>query len=78
MPEGWDLVDGKLQRVFKFPNFKDALSFTNRVGNYADTEDHHPSLLTEWGKVTVVWWTHKTGKVEERDQACATRTNELY
>ncbi|MCI0519271.1 MAG: 4a-hydroxytetrahydrobiopterin dehydratase, partial [Chloroflexi bacterium] len=47
-------VDGvkRLQRVFKFKNFTQALAFTNRVGGLAEEEDHHPALLTEWGRVT--------------------------
>jgi 4a-hydroxytetrahydrobiopterin dehydratase len=59
----WQLVvrDGiaKLERVFRFPSFADALAFTNRVGALAEAEGHHPALLTEWGRVTVTWWTHK-------------------
>lgn len=43
----------RLERVFKFKNFAEALDFTNRVGAIAEGEDHHPMLTTEWGKVTV-------------------------
>jgi 4a-hydroxytetrahydrobiopterin dehydratase len=49
----------QLERVFRFPSFADALAFTNRVGALAEAEGHHPDLLTEWGRVTVTWWTHK-------------------
>src|SRR5262249_30021490 len=49
----------RLERVFHFPSFADALAFTNRVGALAEAEGHHPALLTEWGRVTVTWWTHK-------------------
>ena len=48
----------ELERVFKFKNFKHALDFTNAVGEIAEAEGHHPGLLTEWGKVTVTWWSH--------------------
>ncbi len=55
----WELTerDGvpRLKRTFRFPNFVEALAFTQRVGELAETEDHHPTLLTEWGKVTVTW-----------------------
>ena len=48
-------VDGvkRLERVFKFKNFVEALAFTNRVGELAEHEGHHPAILVEWGKVTV-------------------------
>lgn len=60
---GWALVerDGiqRLERVFRFHNFAEALGFTNRVGSVAEGEGHHPAILTEWGRVTVTLWTHK-------------------
>jgi 4a-hydroxytetrahydrobiopterin dehydratase len=48
-------VDGvkRLERVFKFKNFAQALEFTNKVGAAAEAEDHHPLLITEWGRVTM-------------------------
>jgi len=73
-------VDGEmhLQRLFKFKNFAQALDFTNRVGALAEAEDHHPSLLTEWGKVTVTWWTHKIKGLHRNDFVMAARTDDLY
>lgn len=73
-------VDGidHLERVFTFPNFVEALNFTNRVGALAEEEGHHPALLTEWGKVTVAWWTHKIGGLHRNDFIMAARTDQLY
>jgi 4a-hydroxytetrahydrobiopterin dehydratase len=73
-------VDGidHLERVFTFPNFAEALNFTNRVGALAEEEGHHPALLTEWGKVTVAWWTHKIGGLHRNDFIMAARTDQLY
>lgn len=73
-------VDGidRLERVFSFPNFVDALAFTNKVGELAESEGHHPALLTEWGKVTVTWWTHKIGGLHRNDFIMAARTDQLY
>ena len=51
----------RLERVFTFPDFVTALAFTNRVAQLAEAEGHHPALLTEWGRVTVTWWTHAIG-----------------
>ncbi len=77
----WQVVDQegvkRLERVFKFRNFAQALAFTNRVGDQAEEEGHHPALLTEWGKVTVSWWTHKIGGLHQNDFIMAARTDEL-
>ncbi len=78
---GWEVIEvegiKRLQRVFKFRNFADALSFTNRVGELAEAEDHHPALLTEWGKVTVTWWTHKIKGLHQNDFIMAAKTDAL-
>ncbi|MBF5056860.1 pterin-4-alpha-carbinolamine dehydratase [Alcanivorax sp. 521-1] len=68
----------KLQRQFKFANFAEALAFTNRVGDLAEDEGHHPALLTEYGKVTVTWWTHKIGGLHRNDFICAAKTDALF
>ena len=81
VPE-WVIVerDGieRLERVYTFPNFVTALAFTNKVGEVAEEEGHHPALLTEWGKVTVGWWTHKIGGLHRNDFIMAAKTDEIY
>jgi 4a-hydroxytetrahydrobiopterin dehydratase len=78
---GWQLVERegikRLERVFGFRNFAEALAFTNRVGEQAEEEGHHPALLTEWGRVTVTWWTHKIGGLHRNDFIMAAKTDEL-
>jgi 4a-hydroxytetrahydrobiopterin dehydratase len=78
----WEIVevDGvkRLKRAFKFRNFAQALAYTNRVGEVAEREDHHPSLLTEWGKVTVTWWTHKIKGLHRNDFIMAAHSDDLY
>lgn len=71
-------VDGeeRLVRVFKFPDFVQALGFTNRVGETAEEAGHHPALLTEWGRVTVSWWTHKIGGLHRNDFIMAARSDD--
>jgi 4a-hydroxytetrahydrobiopterin dehydratase len=73
-------VDGikRLERVFKFKDFVSALAFTNKVGELAESEGHHPALLTEWGRVTVTWWTHKIRGLHRNDFIMAAKTDELY
>ena len=73
-------VDGikHLVRKFTFKDFDTALSFTNQVGELAETEDHHPALLTEWGSVEVSWWTHKIGGLHRNDFIMAAKTDAVY
>jgi 4a-hydroxytetrahydrobiopterin dehydratase len=77
----WNLVerDGipRIERVFTFPDFATALGFTNRVGALAEEEGHHPALLTEWGRVTVTWWTHKIRGLHRNDFIMAAKTDAL-
>jgi 4a-hydroxytetrahydrobiopterin dehydratase len=81
VPE-WNVIEQngikRLERVFKFRNFKDALAFTVKVGDLAEAEDHHPALTTEWGKVTVTWWTHAIKGLHQNDFVMAARTDRIY
>jgi 4a-hydroxytetrahydrobiopterin dehydratase len=54
------------------------LEFTKKVGELAEEEGHHPALLTEWGRTTVTWWTHKIKGLHRDDFIMAAKTNELY
>ena len=80
IPE-WNLieVDGikRLTRTFRFNDFREALAFTNEVGAIAEEEGHHPALLTEWGSVTVTWWTHKIRGLHVNDFIMAAKTDAL-
>jgi len=77
----WQIVekDGikRLERLFKFENFAQALAFANKVGELAEAEGHHPALLVEWGRVTVQWWTHKIRGMHRNDFAMAAKTDKL-
>ena len=79
---GWSLTerDGvkRIERTFRFQGFADALAFTNKVGEIAEKEGHHPAILTEWGKVTVTWWTHKIKGLHQNDFIMAARTDRLH
>jgi len=77
----WQLLErdgiARLERAFGFPTFAHALAFTNRVGALAEAEGHHPALLTEWGRVTVTWWTHKIRGLHRNDFMMAAKTDGL-
>jgi 4a-hydroxytetrahydrobiopterin dehydratase len=78
----WEIVEQdavkRLKRVFTFKNFAQALAFTNRVGQIAEEEGHHPVLVTEWGRVTVSWWTHKIDGLHRNDFVMAAKTDRQY
>ena len=84
LPEipGWHVAqrDGvrRLEKAFRFADFASALEFTVRVGARAEEAGHHPALLTEWGRVTVGWWTHAIGGLHRNDFVMAARTDGVY
>jgi len=65
----------QLRREFHFRDFKEALDFSLKIGLLAERESHHPTLLTEWGKVTVSWWTHKADGLHNNDFVMAAKTD---
>jgi 4a-hydroxytetrahydrobiopterin dehydratase len=73
-------VDGmqRLERVFKFKNFAEALAFTNKIGAIAEEANHHPLIIIEYGRVTVDWWTHKIKGLHKNDFIMAAKTDELF
>ena len=73
------MVNGMLhlQRQYKFKNFSLALEFTNHLAIIAEAEDHHPAILTEWGCVTVDWWTHTISGLHHNDFIMAAKTDQL-
>ncbi|MFM1918918.1 MAG: hypothetical protein RLZZ303_552 [Candidatus Hydrogenedentota bacterium] len=76
---GWEVVDEHhLEKEFKFPDFKSALAYTNAVGEIAESVNHHPDLLTAWGKVKVTVWTHKAGGLTEADFVFAAKCEKAY
>ena len=79
---GWKLVEEsnikRIQRVFTFNDFIQALAFTNKVGELAESEGHHPALETTWGTTTVTWWTHMIGGLHKNDFIMAAKTDDLF
>ena len=67
----------QLVRAFRFKTFAQALAFTNAVGEAAEAQGHHPRIVTEYGRVTVSWWTHFLGGLHRNDFIMAARTDAL-
>jgi 4a-hydroxytetrahydrobiopterin dehydratase len=74
----WEVVDGHhLARTYRFKNFREALAFTNAVGELAEAVNHHPDLHLAWGRVAVEIWTHKINGLHEADFIFAAKCDEL-
>ena len=73
------VVDGilQIQRQYTFKNFRLAMAFSNQVGDLAEEAGHHPAILTEWGKVTVTWWSHSIKGLHKNDLIMAARCDAL-
>jgi len=77
----WKLLDDgiqRLQRIFLFKNFASAMEFTVQVGELAESAGHHPAIITEWGKVTVTWWTHAIRGLHRNDFIMAAKTDAVF
>ena len=73
---GWNVVDEHhIEKSYPFPDFKEALAFTNRVGEIAESEGHHPDVHLAWGRVTLTIWTHKIDGLTESDFILAARAD---
>ncbi len=74
----WQVVDGHhLEKEYGFPNFREALDFTGRVGEMAEEQSHHPDIFLTWGKVRVTIWTHKIDGLTESDFVFAAKADAL-
>lgn len=77
----WHIIErdgiNRLTRTYDFKNFMEAMSFSNKIAAIAEEGNHHPAILTEWGKVTVTWWSHIIGGLHLNDFIMAAKTDEL-
>ncbi|HSH36342.1 MAG TPA: 4a-hydroxytetrahydrobiopterin dehydratase [Schnuerera sp.] len=78
LQDDWKVIDNKkIEKTYKFKNFKEALDFTNKVGNLAEEEGHHPDIYLSWGKVVLQLWTHKIGGLHQNDFILAAKIDEI-
>ncbi|MBF0238527.1 MAG: 4a-hydroxytetrahydrobiopterin dehydratase [SAR324 cluster bacterium] len=75
----WQLVEEHhLEKEYRFPDFKSALDFTNRIGALAESEGHHPDIHLAWGRVKLVYWTHKIDGLTESDFIMAAKSDMCF
>ena len=76
---GWRITEAdgikRLEKSFSCKNFAAALALTNRIAVIAEQENHHPAIVTEWGRVTVSWWTHAIDGLHVNDFIMAAKTD---
>lgn len=78
--EGWEMLDEgvlKIQKRYKFKDFKEALIFVNKIGEIAEREVHHPDICFTWGKVEIKLYTHAVSGLSENDFILAAKINKL-
>jgi 4a-hydroxytetrahydrobiopterin dehydratase len=79
--DGW-MIDhsniSKLSKVFELNNYEQSIKFTNLIAELAESEDHHPKITLEWGKVNIEWWSHKIKGLHMNDFICAAKSDEIY
>jgi 4a-hydroxytetrahydrobiopterin dehydratase len=76
--EGWSLADEqRLEKEYRFPDFRTALAFVNRVGEVAEAEGHHPDFFLTWGRVKITLWTHSIGGLSENDFILAAKADSV-
>ncbi len=77
LKEGWEVInEHHLKKKYSFSDFRQALEFTNRVGELAESEGHHPDIYLTWGKVELLVWTHKINGLTENDFIFASKADE--
>ncbi len=78
LDQGWRVVDEHhLEKDYQFKDFRGALAFTNRVGELADAQGHHPDIYLAWGRVKLTIWTHKIDGLTESDFVLAAKADRL-
>ena len=77
--DGWVIERGsgidQLVKTYKFSNYAESLDFSNKVADLAESEDHHPKIVLEYGSVEISWWSHKIKGLHKNDFICAAKTD---
>lgn len=78
LANGWKVIEGHhLEKDYRFEDFRAALDFTNRVGEMAEEQGHHPDIELSWGRVKLSVWTHKIDGLTESDFIWAAKADQL-
>ena len=77
--DGWVIENdsgiNQLIKTYRFTNYEESVNFSNKVADLAESEDHHPKIVLEYGSVEVSWWSHKIKGLHKNDFICAAKTD---
>ena len=79
--EDWSIKEesiNKLVKTYSFANYADSVSFTNKIADLAEAEDHHPKIVLQWGSVKLEWWSHKIKGLHLNDFICAAKSDKIF
>ena len=78
----WQIIEDsgvqKLIKSFSFKGFMNAMKFADHVAYISEKDGHHPQLIVDWGKTTVIWWTHKIDGLHKNDFIMAAKTDTVF
>ena len=78
LSQGWNVIEEhQLEKSFTFSDFRQALDFTNKVGELAEVQGHHPDIYLAWGKVKITLWTHKIDGLTQSDFIFAAKVDAM-
>ena len=78
LKDKWVVIDDKkIKHEFKFKDFKQAITFINKVAEVAESEGHHPDIYVFYNKVVIELWTHAIGGLSENDFIVAAKIEPL-
>ena len=75
--QGWTLEQDAIKKQFTFKGFPEAVGFVNRIVPEAEAADHHPDVLINYKRVTLVYSTHSEGGLTEKDFAGAAMADRI-
>lgn len=75
----WELIDNgkKIQKMFEFKDFGQAMRFVNSVAEIAKSEDHHPDIFISYNKVKLTLFTHKIEGLHKNDFILASKIDKI-
>ena len=79
--DDWSIEEesiNKLVKTYNFANYADSVSFTNKIADLAEAEDHHPKIVLQWGSVELEWWSHKIKGLHLNDFICAAKSDKIF
>jgi 4a-hydroxytetrahydrobiopterin dehydratase len=76
----WQLSEEahRIERSFRFRDFREALTFVQEIGELAEAERHHPNINFGWGNATVSLQTKKIKGLHENDFIMAAKIDRIF